>query len=116
MDKKILIGLLVVAGIYVGYRYINKPKVTAVKKETNDTGMATEKDGYDFYNKVSAEGNWQFSKEGIGRFIKEYPQIVTKANHNKMMAILKNERINRAVTDNQLIDETIDKVVNKLKP
>ena len=33
-----------------------------------------------------------------------------------MMAILKNERINRAVTDNQLIDETIDKVVNKLKP
>jgi len=115
MDKKILIGLLVVAGLYVGYRYISKSKVTAVKKETNDTGMATEKDGYDFYNKISTEGEWQYSKEGIGRFIKAYSENVTKAKHNEMMGILNQSKIDRSADKTKIIDDTLDNIVSKLK-
>lgn len=116
MDKKVIIGLLIVAGIFVGYRYYSKRKVSATKKEINNTGMATEKDGFDFYNKLSAEGELKYSKEGIGRFIKKYPEIVTSELHKKMMVILNKEIINRSVEENKIIDETIDKIVNTLKP
>jgi hypothetical protein len=113
MDKKIIIGLLVVTGLVVGYYYFSK-KPSVAKKDYNDKTLATEKDGLDFYMKLSNEGNWAYSDEGIGRFIKLYSENVTKGTHFKMMDILKGSKENRSANQSKIIDDTFDSIVLKL--
>jgi hypothetical protein len=114
MNKKIIIGLLVITGLFVGYYYFNK-KPSVAKKDYNNKSFATEKDGLDFYTKFSTEGGWAYSDEGIGRFIKLYSQNVTKGNHNQMMDILNNSAGKRSADQNKIINDTIDKIFLKLQ-
>jgi hypothetical protein len=114
MDKKIVIGLLVITGLVVGYYYFNK-KPSVVKKDYNNKSLATQKDGLDFYTKLSTEGTWSYSDEGIGRFIKLYSENVTKGKHNKMMDILNGSTEKRSADQTKIIDDTIDVIVAKLK-
>jgi hypothetical protein len=115
MNKKVIIGLLVVTGLLVGYYYFNNKQSTATKKDYNDKSLATQKDGLDFYTKLSAEGNWAYSDEGIGRFIKLYSENVTKGTHNQIMDILNGTKEKRSANQNQLVEDTFDSVVEKIK-
>ena len=114
MNKKIIIGLVVVTGLVVGYYYFSK-KPSVAKKDYNDKTLATQKDALDFYTKLSSEGNLAYSDEGIGRFIKLYSENVTKGKHNQMMDILNASREKRSADQTKVIDDTFDIVVAKLK-
>jgi hypothetical protein len=85
------------------------------KKDYNDKTLATQKDGLDFYTKLSTEGNWAYSDEGIGRFIKLYSENVTKGKHNQMMDILNSSKVNRSADQSKIVDDTFDSVVEKLQ-
>lgn len=113
MDKKIIIGLLVITGIAVGYYFYNK-KTSVVKKDYNDKSMASKKDGNDFYNKITKEGQWAYSDEGIKTFTQLYSESVTKGNHNRMMDIFSNSKEKRSADDLKLIDDTFNSLVQKL--
>jgi len=114
MNKKIIIGLIVATGVIVGYLFLIK-KPSVAKKDYNDKTLATQKDGFDFYTKLSTEGNWGYSDEGIGRFIKLYSENVTKGKHNQIMDILNGSRESRSADQTKIIDDTFDVVVAKLK-
>lgn len=114
MNKKLIIGLLVVTGLVVGYYYFNK-KPSVAKKDYNNKSLATQKDALDFYTKLSSEGNWAYSDEGIGRFIKLYSENITKGKHNQMMDILNGSREKRSADQTKIIDDTFDVVIAKLK-
>jgi hypothetical protein len=114
MNKKIIIGLLVATGLVVGYYYFSK-KTSVAKKDYNDKSMATQKDGLDYYTKLSSEQQWSYSDEGIGRFIKLYSENITKGKHNQMMDILNSSKVNRSTDQTKIIDDTFDSVVAKLK-
>ena len=114
MNKKLIIGLLVITGLVVGYYYLNNKPKTATKKDYNDKSLATQQDGLDFYNKLSSEGTWSYSKEGIGRFIKLYSENVTKGNHNQVMDILSGKKEKRSADQTKLVEDTFDGVVEKL--
>jgi hypothetical protein len=114
MNKKLIIGLLVVTGLVVGYYYLNNKTKTAIKKDYNDKSLATQKDGLDFYNKLSSEGTWAYSEEGIGRFIKLYSENVTKGTHNQTMDILEGKKEKRSADQIKLVEDTFDSVVQKI--
>jgi hypothetical protein len=114
MNKKLIIGLLVVTGLVVGYYYFSK-KPSVAKKDYTNKSSATQKDGLDFYTKLSTEGNWAYSDEGIGRFIILYSENVTKGKHNQMMDILNSSKVNRSADQTKIIDDTFDSVVEKIK-
>jgi len=115
MNKKIIIGLLVLTGLVVGYYYLNNKPKTAIKKDYNDKTLATQKDGLDFYTKLSTEGNLAYSDEGIGRFIKLYSENVTKGNHNQIMDILNVSKEKRSADQTKIIDDTFDVIIAKVK-
>ena len=114
MNKKIIIGLVVVTGLVVGYYYFSK-KPSVAKKDYTNKSLATQKDGLDFYTKLSTEGNWAYSDEGIGRFIILYSENVTKGKHNQMMDILNGSKEKRSAEQTKIIDDTFDSVVEKLQ-
>jgi hypothetical protein len=114
MNKKIIIGFIVVTGLVVGYYYFSK-KTSVAKKDYTDKSLATQKDGLDFYAKLSSEQQWSYSDEGIGRFSKLYSENVTKGKHNQMMDILNSSKVNRSTDQTKIIDDTFDSVVAKLK-
>jgi hypothetical protein len=113
MDKKLIIGLLVVTGIVVGFYFYNK-KSTVVKKDYNDKRMASKKEGLDFYNIITKEGNWSYSEEGISRFAQLYSESVTKGNHNRMMDAMNVSKEKRNQSDEKLIDDNFNLLVTKL--
>lgn len=112
MDKKIIIGLLVVTGIAVGYYFYNKK--TSVVKDYNDKRMASKKEGMDFYNQITKEGNWSYSEQGINRFVQLYSESVTKGNHNRMMDAMKKSKDKRNESDEKLIEDNLNSLVAKL--
>jgi hypothetical protein len=84
------------------------------KKDYTNKALATQKDGLDFYTKLSTEAHWGYSDEGIGRFIKLYSENVTKGKHNQMMDILNSSKVNRSADQSKIIDDTFDSVVEKI--
>lgn len=112
MNKKIMIGLLVVTGIIVGYYFINKK--SAVVKDYNDKRMASKKEGMDFYNQITKEGSWSYSEQGVNRFAELYSQSVTKGNHNRMMDAMKQSKDKRSESDEKLIEDNFNSLVAKL--
>jgi hypothetical protein len=116
MNKKFVIGLLIVAGIYVGYKYYSKRKNVTPKKEIKEYETATESDAYDFYNKLSLETGLSYSDEGVKNFVKTYSELISKDNHKKIMSILDKEIINRTIQENNLIEYTTEQIINMLKP
>lgn len=110
MNKKIIITLVVVAGLVIGYKYFSNKKAIP-KKDYSNTKLATEKDGLDLYNKLSSEGQWGYSTEGIKMFTKIYSQQVTKGKHNQMMDILSSSREKRSANQSQMIDDVFNNIV-----
>jgi hypothetical protein len=113
MNKKLIIGLLVVTGIFVGFYFYNK-KSAVVKKDYNDKKMATKKDGDDFYKKITQESNWSYSDEGINKFTQLYSESVTKGNHNRMMDAMNLTKEKRKESDTKLIEDNFNSLVQKL--
>ena len=113
MNKKTIIGLLVVTGIVVAYYYYNK-KASVSSKNYNDKSMTTEKDGLEFYNKLSSQENWLYSQEGINKFIKSYSENVSRGKHNQMIDILNSPSDKRGADKTKLIDDTLSIVVDKI--
>lgn len=113
MDKKIIIGLLVFTGIAVGYYFYNK-KTSVVKKDYNDKRMASEKEAMDFYNKITKEGQWSYSTQGIELFNKLYSENITKGKHNQMMDIFSKSKSKRSNDDSKIIEDNFNLIVQKL--
>ena len=113
MTKKTIIGLLVVTGIVVVYYYYNK-KASAQSKNYNDKSMTTEKEGLEFYKKLSSQEQWLYSQEGIEKFVKSYSENVTKGKHNEMMDILNRLKEKRGADQSKIVQDTFDNVVEKI--
>ena len=110
MNKKIIVTLVIMAGLIIGYKYFSNKKAI-VKKDYSNKTLAMEKDGLDLYNKLSSEGQWGYSTEGIKRFAKIYSQQVTKGKHNQMMDILSSSREKRSENQSQIIDDVFNNIV-----
>ena len=112
MDRKVIIGLLVVTGIVVGFYFYNKK--SAVVKDYNDKRMASKQEGLDFYKQITKEGQWSYSTEGVNKFAQLYSESVTKGNHNRMMDAMQQSKDKRNESDEKLIEDNFNSVVSKL--
>jgi hypothetical protein len=113
MDKKIIIGLLVITGIVIGFHFYNKG-TSLVKKDYNDKRMASKQEGLDFYKEITKEGQWSYSSEGINKFAQLYSESVSKGNHNRMMDAMRKSKDKRSESDTKFIDDNFNSVVAKL--
>jgi hypothetical protein len=95
MENKLVKTILVIAGVGVAiylYRRYKKQKPVVKKQEAPKIEMATEQDAIDFMTKLQDKGFIvKISSEQRRAFTKEYQKDITKADHTRVMEMLKKE-------------------------
>lgn len=119
MNKKILTGLIIITGVGIVYlvhknRQNKKAKPTAVKPTTEvKIPMSTESDAIAFMEALQNKGFIvKISTEQRKSFINEYVKDITKADHTKVMELLKKEP-NKWTLEEEFfyIDKFVDNVL-----
>jgi hypothetical protein len=96
MDKKIVTGLIVVAGVGILYflyrRNQQSKKVTAPTPKSTPIPMASDTDAIAFMEILKDKGFIvRIGTEERKAFITEYKKDVSKADHTKVMELLKKD-------------------------
>lgn len=118
MNKKILTGLIILTGVGIVYlvhknRQSKKAKPTAVKPTEVKIPMSTEADAIAFMEALQNKGFIvKISTEQRKSFINEYVKDITKADHTKVMELLKKEP-NKWTLEEEFfyIDKFVDNVL-----
>jgi hypothetical protein len=95
MENKLVKTIIVIAGVGVAiylYRKYKNKKPVIKKQEAPKIEMATEQDAIDFMKKLQDKGFIvKISSEQRRAFTKEYQKDITKADHTRVMEMLKKE-------------------------
>lgn len=115
MNKKLVI-VAVIVGIAVLYFYNKNKKTSEPNKspnESNNTGMATEKDALELADKLK-EKNKPLPNDKMSKFVEQYKNNIDKKTHTGLMTLFSKQKSELTSEDNLYTSTFNEKVLKPL--